>query len=114
MSDEVVLTEEQEEAIFQKRLLSMSNESLAKHLLTESMRKLAMLLKDDMATAADYNVIRAILKDNNIGIVPTRDNAAGKLEEQLKSRAAMHSTHKNIIPVDELTEVDISDFMARH
>lgn len=93
---------------------SMNNEDIAKLLLNKSLVKLALLLEDDMATAADYNVIRSILKDNNIGIVPTRTNAAGKLQEKLDEAAKRRGQVQGIIPVEELDNVDVSDFMARH
>lgn len=92
----------------------MNNEDIAKLLLNKSLVKLALLLEDDMATAADYNVIRSILKDNNIGIVPTRTNAAGKLQEKLDEAAKRRGQVQGIIPVEELDNVDVSDFMARH
>lgn len=108
------LSEDEKLAVFKEMLSGMDNEALAKLLLNKSLQKLAILLEDDMATAADYNVIRALLKDNNIGIVPTRENAMGKLQEKLKQRSAEADTVSNIIPVDELTNVDITDFMSRH
>lgn len=99
---------------FKELLASMSNEQLAKMLLNKTLTSLAVLLEEDMATAADYNVIRAILKDNNIGIVPTRENAMGKLQEKLKQRSTDSQNQPNIIKPDELTNVDIDDFIQRH
>ena len=93
---------------------SMNNEEIAKLLLNKSLVKLALLLEDDMATAADYNVIRSILKDNNIGIVPTRTNAAGMLKEKLEAAAARRNTNPGIIPVEELDNVALDDFIQRH
>lgn len=108
------LSEDEKLAVFKEMLSGMDNEALAKLLLNKSLQKLALLLEDDMATAADYNVIRALLKDNNIGIVPTRENAMGKLQDKLKQRSAEADSSDKIIPVDELTQVDINDFMSRH
>ena len=108
------LSEDEKLAVFKEMLSGMDNEALAKLLLNKSLQKLAILLEDDMATAADYNVIRSILKDNNIGIVPTRENAMGKLQDKLKQRSAEADSSDKIIPVDELTQVDINDFMGRH
>lgn len=108
------LSEDEKLAVFKEMLSGMDNEALAKLLLNKSLQKLAILLEDDMATAADYNVIRSILKDNNIGIVPTRENAMGKLQDKLKQRSAEADSGDKIIPVDELTQVDINDFMSRH
>ena len=99
---------------FKELLASMSNEQLAKMLLNKTLTSLAVLLEEDMATAADYNVIRAILKDNNIGIVPTRENAMGKLQAKLKERSEGNQKQANIIKPDELTNVDIDDFVQRH
>ena len=99
---------------FKAMLAGMSNEQLAKLLLNKSLVKLAVLLEEDMATAADYNVIRAILKDNNIGIVPTRENAMGKLQAKLKERSGENQKQSNIIAPDKLTDVDIDDFVQRH
>lgn len=97
-----------------ERLLSgMGNEEIAKLLLNKTLKKLALLIEDDMATAADYNVVRNFLKDNNIGIVPTRTNVAGQLEEKLKERAALQN-QPGIIAPDELDKVDINDFIQRH
>lgn len=99
---------------FRQMLLGLDNEALAKLLLNKSLVNLAMLLENDMATAADYNVIRAILKDNNIGIVPTRTNAMGALQEKLKAKSQQNHTAPNIIAPSELDKVDIDDFMQRH
>lgn len=99
---------------FKELLASMSNEQLAKMLLNKTLTSLAVLLEEDMATAADYNVIRAILKDNNIGIVPTRENAMGKLQKKLHQRSTDSQNQPNIIKPDELTNVDIDDFIQRH
>lgn len=104
------MTEEE----FLAKLQSMSNESLAKLLLNKSLIHLVSLLNQDMATAADINVARAILKDNNIGIVPTRTNVAGQLKQKLEERAAQSQVAPNVIPLDELDSVDITDFMQRH
>lgn len=99
---------------FRQMLLGLDNESLAKLLLNKSLVNLAMLLENDMATAADYNVIRAILKDNSIGIVPTRTNAMGALQEKLKAKSEQNHAAPNIIAPSELDKVDIEDFMQRH
>lgn len=99
---------------FKELLASMSNEQLAKMLLNKTLTSLAVLLEEDMATAADYNVIRAILKDNNIGIVPTRENAMGKLQAKLKEASTRNQNQANIIKPDELSRVDIDDFVQRH
>lgn len=108
------LSEDEKLEVFKSMLADMDNEKLAKLLLNKSLQKLALLLEEDMATAADYNVIRALLKDNNIGIVPTRENAMGRLQEKLKQRSQEADAGSNIIPVDELTQVDIGDFIQRH
>ncbi|CUH74618.1 terminase small subunit [Cronobacter phage Dev-CD-23823] len=108
------LTDDEKLELFKKMLAEMDNEALAKLLLNKSLQKLALLLEEDMATAADYNVIRALLKDNNIGIVPTRKNAMGALKEKLLNRSKEADQGSNIIPQDELTQVDITDFMQRH
>lgn len=99
---------------FRQMLLGLDNEALAKLLLNKSLVNLAMLLENDMATAADYNVIRAILKDNSIGIVPTRTNAMGALQEKLKAKSEQNHAAPNIIAPSELDKVDIEDFMQRH
>lgn len=99
---------------FRQMLLGLDNEALAKLLLNKSLVNLAMLLENDMATAADYNVIRAILKDNSIGIVPTRTNAMGALQAKLKAKSAENHAAPNIIAPSELDKVDIEDFMQRH
>ncbi|AZQ96386.1 putative DNA maturase A [Aeromonas phage ZPAH7B] len=107
------MTEEEKMAMFKEMMAKMSNEDLAKHLLNKSLQNLAVLLEEDMATAADMNVIRAILKDNNIGIVPTRTNAAGKLKEKLAERSQTSLQTPGVIPIHELDEVDLSDFVGR-
>lgn len=107
------MTEEEKQAMFKEMLAKMTNEDLAKHLLNKSLQNLAVLLEEDMATAADMNVIRAILKDNNIGIVPTRTNAAGKLQEKLAARSKQSLQTPGVIPIQELDEVDLSDFVGR-
>lgn len=99
---------------FKKLLEGMDNEDLAKLLLNKSLIKLAVLLEEDMATAADFNVIRAILKDNKIGIVPTRTNAMGALQAQLAKRSQENQASKGVIPVGELDKVDLDDFVQRH
>ncbi|CCI88427.2 hypothetical protein BN110_008 [Yersinia phage phiR8-01] len=104
----------EEDAKFMARLQAMTNEDLAKMLLNKSLIHLVRLINDDMATAADISAARAILKDNNIGIVPTRTNAAGALEEKLKERSAMSQQQPGIIPVDDLNNIDINDFIGRH
>lgn len=108
------LTEEERLKQLEEMLNGMSNEAIAKLLLNKTLSKLALLLEADMATAADYNVVRSILKDNNIGIVPTRENAAGKLEQKLKEAAARRSTTPGIIDVDKLDDVSMDDFVQRH
>lgn len=120
MADNELTDEEKREAQAEKLrqlealLGGMSNEDIAKLLLNKSLAKLALLIEDDMATAADYNVVRQFLKDNNIGIVPTRTNVAGQLQAKLDAAAARRNQTKGVINVDELDNVDVSDFMARH
>ncbi|AKQ07703.1 hypothetical protein [Yersinia phage vB_YenP_ISAO8] len=119
MEDEVMLSEEEirraeEDAKFLARLQGMTNEDLAKMLLNKSLIHLVRLISDDMATAADISAARALLKDNNIGIVPTRTNAAGALEAKLKERSGMSMSQPGIIPVDDLNNIDIEDFVGRH
>ncbi|QYW05819.1 putative DNA maturase A [Vibrio phage vB_VpaP_G1] len=104
----------EEDAAFLKRLQEMSNEDLAKMLLNKSLIHLVKLINDDMATAADLSAARAFLKDNNVGIVPTRTNAAGALQEKLRQRAELIHNTPNQIPVDDLDNVDIDDFVQRH
>lgn len=108
------LEREEKLLAFKKLLESMDNEDLAKLLLNKSLIKLAVLLEEDMATAADFNVIRAILKDNKIGIVPTRTNAMGALQAQLAKRSQENQSSKGVIPVGELDKVDLDDFVQRH
>lgn len=112
MADEI--TNEDKLKQLEALLGGMSNEEIAKLLLNKTLAKLALLIEDDMATAADYNVVRQFLKDNNIGITPTRTNAAGKLKAKLDEAAAKRGATPGIIAVDELDNVDISDFMQRH
>lgn len=100
-------------AEFREMLLSMNNEQLAKLLLNKSLQKLALLLEEDMATAADFNVIRAILKDNNIGIVPTRTNAMGALQAKLQEKSKQNLASPKIIAPTELDKVDIDDFVQQ-
>lgn len=117
MSDELSpedILRQEEDAKFLARLQSMTNEDLAKMLLNKSLIHLVRLISDDMATAADISAARGILKDNNIGIVPTRTNAAGALVAKLQERSAMSQTQPGIIPVDDLDKVDIDDFIGRH
>lgn len=92
------------------KLSGMGNEDIAKHLLNKSLIKLAILLEEDMATAADFNVIRSILKDNNVGIVPTRTNAAGRIQAKLKERSDVNQGLTGIIPIEQLDKFDIADF----
>ena len=40
-------------------------------------------LREGDATAADLNIIRQFLKDNNIDCVPTENNSMAKLAEEL-------------------------------
>lgn len=104
----------EEDAAFLKRLQEMTNEDLAKMLLNKSLVHLVKLIHDDMATAADLSAARAFLKDNNIGIVPTRANAAGQLMQKLEHRAAAIAGNSQQIPVEDLDKVDIDDFIMRH
>lgn len=99
---------------FLAKLQSMTNEDLAKMLLNKSLIHLVKLIGDDMATAADISAARGLLKDNNIGIVPTRTNAAGALAAKLNERAAIGRVTPGIIPVEDLDQVDLEDFVGRH
>ncbi|URG13944.1 putative DNA maturase A [Aeromonas phage AHPMCC7] len=96
---------------FMERLRSMSNEELAKLLLNESLISLARTINKGWATAADLNAARQFLKDNDIGIVPTRTNAAGKLKEALQARSASSQQSPGVIPIEELDQLDIDDFV---
>ena len=40
-------------------------------------------VRDGTATAADLNVARQFLKDNNINAIPTKDNGIGNLAKAL-------------------------------
>lgn len=101
----------EEDAAFLARLRALSNEELAKMLLNESLVHLVKLVKDGFATAADISAARGLLKDNNIGIVPTRTNAAGKLKQQLLRRAK--AAERNQDGVGDLNQMDIDDFVER-
>lgn len=101
----------EEDAAFLVRLRALSNEELAKMLLNESLVHLVKLVKDGFATAADISAARGLLKDNNIGIVPTRTNAAGKLKQQLLRRAK--AAERNQDGVGDLNQMDIDDFVER-
>lgn len=99
------------DAEFLARLRGMTNEDLAKLLLTESLISLARTINKGWATAADLNAARQFLKDNNIGIVPTRTNAAGKLKEALEQRSQSAQSQRGIIPIEELDQLDLEDFV---
>lgn len=101
----------EEDAAFLARLRALGNEELAKMLLNESLVHLVKLVKDGFATAADISAARGLLKDNNIGIVPTRTNAAGKLKQQLLRRAK--AAERNQDGVGDLNQMDIDDFVER-
>lgn len=101
----------EEDAAFLARIRALSNEELAKMLLNESLVHLVKLVKDGFATAADISAARGLLKDNNIGIVPTRTNAAGKLKQQLLRRAK--AAERNQDGVGDLNQMDIDDFVER-
>ena len=105
------LKKAKDDAAFLARLRELSNEELAKMLLNESLVHLVKLINDGFATAADISAARGILKDNNIGIVPTRTNAAGKLKQQLLRRAK--SAERNQEGVGDLNQMDINDFVER-
>ena len=109
-----IAEQEKKDAEFLARLQSMTNEDLAKLLLNESLKSLLVTLNKGWATASDINAARQILKDNNIGIVPTRTNVAGQLQAKLDAAAARRNQAPGIINVDELDNVDVNDFMARH
>ena len=108
-----IAEQEKKDAEFLARLQSMTNEDLAKLLLNESLKSLLVTLNKGWATASDINAARQILKDNNIGIVPTRQNAAGQLQKKLKERAeaAKDGTHHTVADLDN---VGIDDFIQRH
>lgn len=110
MPDVDAAAEEADKA-FMERLRSMSNEELAKLLLNESLISLARTINKGWATAADLNAARQFLKDNDIGIVPTRTNAAGKLKEALQARSASSQQSPGVIPIEELDQLDIEDFV---
>lgn len=93
-------------AALEAELITMSDEQIARLLLNKMLKSLAIRIEEGMATAADLNVARAILKDNDIGIIPTRDNAAGKLKEKLERRAS----ESKAMPMDEICTLDISDW----
>nr|UWD77063.1 MAG: DNA packaging protein [Bacteriophage sp.] len=108
-----IAEQEKKDAEFLERLSNMSNEDLAKLLLNNSLKQLLVTINKGWATASDINTARQFLKDNNIGIVPTRSNAAGALQKKLKERAAAAKggTHHS---VSDLDNVGIDDFIQRH
>ncbi|QHB36537.1 DNA maturase [Pectobacterium phage MA14] len=109
------LEQERKDAEFLERLNSMSNEDLGKLLPNNSLKQLLITFNKGWATASDINTARQFLKDNNIGIVATRENAAGQLKEKLKQRAEAAQTpgagHHSLT---ELDDVNIDDFLQRH
>ena len=72
MSDENKLEMDPELAL-------LDDESLARTLLTVSLRDLVNRIQKGVATAADLNVARAYCKDLNIQMVPKPGNSAGQL-----------------------------------
>lgn len=108
-----IAEQEKKDAEFLERLSNMSNEELAKLLLNNSLKQLLVTINKGWATASDINTARQFLKDNNIGIVPTRSNAAGALQKKLKERAdaAKDGSHHSVADLDN---VGIDDFIQRH
>lgn len=108
-----VAEQEKKDAEFLARLSAMSNEELAKLLLNNSLKQLLVTINKGWATASDINTARQFLKDNNIGIVPTRENAAGALKDKLAQRAneAKSGAHHNVADLDN---VSVDDFIQRH
>lgn len=96
-----------------EKLMAMADQELAKLLLKRVLATLISNIDTGLATASDLNVARALLKDNNIGIVPTRDNAAGILEARLKQQEQRALSTPGITAPNQLNEVDISDFVQR-
>lgn len=100
----------EELAAFKKVLMTLSDEEKARMLLSASLDQLLINIKEGMSSASDLNVARQFLKDNDIGIVPTRENVAGKLAEALRRNSA-NSDAANAVPVEKLGEFDVTDFM---
>lgn len=98
-------------AALRKALAVMSEEEKAKLLLNNVLDSLLMNIAEGFATAADLGVAIRLLQNNDIGITPTRDNAAGKLKAKLEEASRRASTG-NLVPVEELARVDIEDFMG--
>lgn len=98
-------------AALRKALGVMSEEEKAKLLLNNVLDSLLMNIAEGFATAADLGVAIRLLQNNDIGITPTRDNAAGKLKAKLEEASRRAST-ENLVPVEELAKVDIEDFMG--
>lgn len=96
-------------AMFDK-FMDMSEEELAKLMLKRALVQMNMDLESGMCNAATYNAIRSFLKDNNVQIVRTRKSAAAKLDHKLQMRAKQASAIPGQVGVDELGEMDISDF----
>ena len=102
-----------EERALLAKLQGMGNEDLAKHILKAALIRLAMSIESGLATAADLNVARQFLKDNNVGIVPTRGNAAHRVQEAIQRRAGEVGAKVDTIPLDQIDSFDISDFVGR-
>lgn len=96
--------------VLKKALTTMSQEDRAKLLLDKVLNNLIITLEEGMATAADYGVAIRFLKDNSIGITPTRDNVAGKLQDKL-AESSRRASEDNVVPVQELGKFDIDDFV---
>lgn len=94
-------------------LMEMADQELAKILLKKMLTTLIANIESGLATASDLNVARALLKDNNIGIVPTRDNAAGILQQRLAANSERAASNPGVISPSELNSVDIDDFVGR-
>lgn len=96
--------------VLKKALTTMSQEEKAKLLLDKVLNNLIITLEDGFATAADYGVAIRLLKDNNIGITPTRDNVAGQLQAKL-AESSRRASEDNLVPVEQLGKFDIDDFV---
>lgn len=98
-------------AALRKALGVMSEEEKAKLLLNNVLDSLLINIAEGFATAADLGVAIRLLQNNDIGITPTRDNAAGKLKARLEEASKRAST-ENLVPIEELAKVDIEDFLG--
>lgn len=61
----------------------MANQKTLERLLDLLSEDLVKRIDQGTATAADLNVARQLLKDNNISAIPTKSNGLGKLAESL-------------------------------